>query len=262
MSKEEILFLKSMLLDRRSSVLDRVKRLAVAWQELEERATELEEEAQKASISRPYDQLDVSGKQEIEQIDLALTKMTLGDYGICESCGDDISPRRLQVIPWTRLCVECARDFEKKHRSLPITTEAIGSAKLPDEFQGLSEQQVVNAIIERLQSDERIDTDELKIAVRKGVIYLDGTVPGEVEHDIIVQILTDLMGFSAVVDRIDVNDLILGQEDYEDGSSGRTGVGERLFYDNDDMQEDAFESRGGGSSPFFGSFDTGSVETD
>jgi DnaK suppressor protein len=245
MDKEDILFLRNMLLDRRSGILERVQKLAVAWQELEERTTELEEEAQKASISRPYDQLDVTGKQEIEQIDLALTKMTLGDYGICESCGDDISPRRLQAIPWTRLCVDCARDYEKKHRSLPLTTEAIGPAKIPDEFQGLGEQQVVNAIIERLQSDERIDTDELKVAIRKGVVYLDGTVPGEVEHEIIVQILTDGMGFSAVVDRIDVNDLILEQEGYEDGAPDGTGIGNHLFYDDDDMHGDRYESRSG-----------------
>ena len=92
MSKEEILFLRNVLLDRRSSVLERVQRLAAAWLELEERAIELEEEAQKASIAKPYDKLDENGKIEIEQIDMALAKMSLGDYGVCESCGDDIAP--------------------------------------------------------------------------------------------------------------------------------------------------------------------------
>ncbi|MGA7640754.1 MAG: TraR/DksA family transcriptional regulator, partial [Syntrophobacteraceae bacterium] len=117
MSKQEILFLRNMLLESRSSILERVRRLAAAWQEMEEPAIELEEEAQKASITKPYDKLDENGKIEIEQIDLALIKMSLGDYGVCESCGDDIAPRRLQAIPWARLCVECARDYEKQHRS-------------------------------------------------------------------------------------------------------------------------------------------------
>ena len=113
MSKEEVVFLRNMLLERRSSILERVRRLAAAWQELEEPAIELEEEAQKASLVKPYDKLDENGKIEIEQIDLALIKMSLGDYGVCESCGDDIAPRRLQVIPWARLCVECARRLRK-----------------------------------------------------------------------------------------------------------------------------------------------------
>ncbi|MFZ2445507.1 MAG: TraR/DksA family transcriptional regulator [Syntrophobacteraceae bacterium] len=242
MSREEIMFLRNMLLDRRSSVLDRVRKLAAAWQELEERAIELEEEAQKASIQKPYDQLDVSGKLEIEQIDLALTKMTIGEYGVCESCGDDISPRRLEVLPSARLCVECARDYEKTHRRLPRTTEAVGAARIPDEYQGLTNDQIVHAIYERLQSDERIDTEELKIAVRKGVLYLDGAVPGELEHEIIHQLLTDVMGFTAIVDHLEVNELILERDDYEDRSAGRAGLGDRLFYDHDDMHEDTFES--------------------
>jgi len=178
--------------------------LAAAWQELEERAIELEEEAQKASIAKPYDQLDVSGKLEIEQIDLALTKITIGEYGVCESCGDDISPKRLAVLPWARLCVDCARDYEKMHKTLPRTPEAVGAARIPDEYQGLTNEQIVHAIYERLQSDERIDTEELKIAVRKGVLYLDGAVPGEFEHEIIHQMLTDVMGFTAIVDHLEI----------------------------------------------------------
>jgi len=244
MNKEEILFLRNMLLDRRSSIIVRVQKLAAAWQEMEERAIELEEEAQKASIVKPYDQLDVNGKIEIEQIDLALTKMTIGEYGVCESCGDDISPKRLEVIPWARLCVECARDYEKMKKALPRTTEIIGVGRVPDEYQGLSNEQIVHAVYERLHSDERIETDELKIAIRKGVLYLDGAVPGELEHEIIIQLLTDVLGFSAIVDRLETNELIIEESEYEERST-RTGLGERLFYDHDDMHEDMYESRSG-----------------
>ncbi len=131
--------------------------LAAAWHELEEPAIELEEEAQKASIAKPYDELDKNGKVEIEQIDLALIKITVGDYGICEACGDDIAHGRLQAIPWARLCVECAREYEKQNRSLPQTSDIAVSAKIPDEFQGLTNQQVVSLIYERLQTDERVE---------------------------------------------------------------------------------------------------------
>src|SRR5208283_4436814 len=188
MSKGEILFLRNVLLDKRSSVLERVQKLAAAWQELEERDIELEEEAQKASIAKPYDKLDENGKIEIEQIDMALAKMSLGDYGICESCGDDIAPKRLQAIPWARLCVDCARDFEKQHKSLPQTTETVVSGKIPDEYQGLTNEQIVHLIYERLQTDERIETEDLKISFRKGVLFLEGMLESEVEHELIVQV--------------------------------------------------------------------------
>lgn len=242
MSKEEVLFLRNMLLDRRSSILERVQKLAAAWQEMEERVIELEEEAQKASIARPYDQLDGNGKMEIEQIDLALIKMTIGDYGICESCGDDISPKRLEAIPWARLCVECARDFEKRHETLPQTTEVIGAGKIPEEFAGLSNEQIVSLIYERLQSDERIETEELRIAVRKGVVYLDGALSSDVERELVLQTLTDSIGFSAIVDRIESGEVIREQDEYVERSADNTGFGGRLFYDRDDMQEDVFET--------------------
>ncbi|MCE5334032.1 MAG: TraR/DksA family transcriptional regulator [Desulfobacteraceae bacterium] len=228
MSIDDILFLRTMLLDKRSGILERVKKLAAAWQEMEERVIELEEEAQKASIARPYDQLNENGRLEIEQIDLALTKMAIGEYGICESCGDDISPRRLRVLPWARLCVECAQDFEKNHTPLPQTTEVMGAGKIPDDLQGLSTDQMVAIIYERLHSDERIETEGLKIAIRKGVLFLDGTLADETEHEIILQILTDSMGFSSIVDRIEIHD---GSGE-EQGDA--EGFGDPLYFDRDD----------------------------
>lgn len=249
MNKEDVLFLRNMLLDKRNTIIDRVHNLAAAWQDLEERAIELEEEAQKASIAKPYDQLGENGKMEIEQIDLALTKMTIGDYGICESCGDDISPRRLQAIPWARLCVECAREYEKGRRALPETTEAIGTAKIPDEFQDLTGDQIVGLIYERLQGDERIETEELKIAFRKGVLYLDGIVADSREHETVIQILTDVMGFSAIVDRIELNEMVIDDEG-DEGGADREVLKNRLFYDRDDFQEDGFEAKGTGNAHF------------
>ena len=243
MSKEDILFLRNMLLERRSSILEIVRRLAAAWQELEEPAIELEEEAQKASIAKSYDKLDENGKIEIEQIDLALIKMSLGDYGVCESCGDDIAPKRLQVIPWARLCVECARDYEKQHRSLPQMYEAVASGKIPDEYQGLTNGQIVHLIYERLQSDERIDTEELRIFLKKGVVFLDGTIESEAEHDLIVQTLTDSMGFSSIVDRIEINELGIEPDGISGGVPGFDRRDRGLFYDRD-IHEEAFETKG------------------
>lgn len=42
----------------------------------------------------------------------ALDSLENGDYGICEDCDELISPRRLEAIPWARVCVKCqeARD--------------------------------------------------------------------------------------------------------------------------------------------------------
>ena len=169
--------------------------------------------------------------------------MSLGDYGVCESCGDDIAPKRLQAIPWTRLCVECSRDYEKQHRSLPQTAEAVVSGKVPDEYEGLPNEQIVHLIYERLQTDERIETEELKISLRKGVIFLDGALENEAERDVILQILAESMGFSSIVDRIEINEVEIEQDEILGGVPGLDRLDNRLFYDRD-MHEEAFETRG------------------
>jgi RNA polymerase-binding transcription factor len=42
----------------------------------------------------------------------AIASLDTGDYGICEDCEEPISSKRLDAIPWARVCVKCqdARD--------------------------------------------------------------------------------------------------------------------------------------------------------
>ncbi|MCZ7534196.1 MAG: TraR/DksA C4-type zinc finger protein [Acidimicrobiia bacterium] len=43
-----------------------------------------------------------------DEIVAALSRMSEGTYGICETCGGAISEDRLEVMPHTRLCMSCA----------------------------------------------------------------------------------------------------------------------------------------------------------
>lgn len=42
-----------------------------------------------------------------QSIDEALTRLHDGTYGICAECGIEISEKRLQAVPFAKLCVEC-----------------------------------------------------------------------------------------------------------------------------------------------------------
>ena len=42
-----------------------------------------------------------------QSIDEALTRLHEGTYGICAECGIEISEKRLQAVPFAKLCVEC-----------------------------------------------------------------------------------------------------------------------------------------------------------
>jgi DnaK suppressor protein len=46
----------------------------------------------------------------IEALREALTKVDEGSYGRCERCGTQIDPERLEILPATTLCADCARE--------------------------------------------------------------------------------------------------------------------------------------------------------
>jgi DnaK suppressor protein len=46
-------------------------------------------------------------------IDEALRKIGEGTYGICEECGEEISEKRLKVLPTATLCISCQENKER-----------------------------------------------------------------------------------------------------------------------------------------------------
>lgn len=52
--------------------------------------------------------MGLSGQHEIRMITAALQRIDAGAYGACAKCGEAISPERLDVLPFTPLCRNCA----------------------------------------------------------------------------------------------------------------------------------------------------------
>lgn len=52
--------------------------------------------------------LGLNSQQEIRMIKAALVRIEEGEFGICTKCGADISPERLEVLPYTPFCRDCA----------------------------------------------------------------------------------------------------------------------------------------------------------
>jgi len=47
----------------------------------------------------------------IEKIDRALERIEQGTYGICELCGCQIEPERLDALPEANICMKCMRKY-------------------------------------------------------------------------------------------------------------------------------------------------------
>lgn len=49
----------------------------------------------------------------IIQVRKALTRIKVGKYGVCETCGSFIDTDRLMILPETTVCINCEKKKEK-----------------------------------------------------------------------------------------------------------------------------------------------------
>lgn len=59
-----------------------------------------------------YSRLAEAESRELAHIQIALEKIADGSYGRCEGCDCSIPVPRLEVVPYTTLCIECKRKVE------------------------------------------------------------------------------------------------------------------------------------------------------
>jgi RNA polymerase-binding transcription factor DksA len=69
-------------------------------QDFADQATQTQNDATLEAIA-------AAAADEVLQIDHALERIERGDYGVCEVCGEDISPERLRAVPYAVRCARC-----------------------------------------------------------------------------------------------------------------------------------------------------------
>ena len=100
---------KETLLSLRAELLERVER---THHHLHERDTPVSANYAEQSVEMENQELvmnlDAEGLSEINDINAALKRLDDGTYGICQNCGYEINPDRLDAIPQAALCIKCA----------------------------------------------------------------------------------------------------------------------------------------------------------
>ncbi|MBI5633686.1 MAG: TraR/DksA family transcriptional regulator [Nitrospirae bacterium] len=110
--------LKSMLIAKRDSLLKEAKQeiqkyvsgenrqlVDTAIDEADWAAVEISEDINLKRLS--------AQRQLLNDVEESLRKVNEGTYGICEDCGEEISEKRLRVIPTATLCIDCKEQREK-----------------------------------------------------------------------------------------------------------------------------------------------------
>lgn len=52
-------------------------------------------------------------RQILVMVEGALGRIREGSFGECINCGNEINPKRLEAVPWTRYCIDCQEKVEK-----------------------------------------------------------------------------------------------------------------------------------------------------
>jgi DnaK suppressor protein len=84
--------------------------------------------SEKESFPDPTDQavaeldnnfvLRLRGREQklLKKIEEAIARIDSGEYGVCESCGEQISLKRLEARPVTTLCIDCKTRQEEEEK--------------------------------------------------------------------------------------------------------------------------------------------------
>lgn len=64
--------------------------------------------------------LRLRGREQklLKKIEDAMERIDAGEYGICETCGEEIGIKRLEARPVTTMCIECKTEQEEEEKLL------------------------------------------------------------------------------------------------------------------------------------------------
>jgi len=115
LTEKELETFQNNLLDRRVQI---EKNLRGTTLELEGmRDLELNDEGDYAAASAETivdSAILVQQRKELNEIELALDKIKIGSFGICEMCEEPIGKERLEVKNFARYCITCREITEKE----------------------------------------------------------------------------------------------------------------------------------------------------
>jgi RNA polymerase-binding protein DksA len=101
------------LRNRRSELADRAERVSKHTRHRDEPLpADFAEQAVELENGETLVALDQEIRQELARIDKALARLESGSYFDCESCGQPIGAERLDALPVTTQCIDCASEAD------------------------------------------------------------------------------------------------------------------------------------------------------
>ncbi len=64
----------------------------------------------------------------LRQIRRALGRIADESYGVCLHCEEDISPKRVNAVPWAAFCIKCQEQVDRHEIEVDDTADLFASA--------------------------------------------------------------------------------------------------------------------------------------
>lgn len=107
---------KIRLLEIKREILNRVRDTRMEWQTLDKAGGDEADQTMSLLAENGFLTSQERLKQQLLEIEMALSRIESGRYGICEETEEPIEHERLRALPWTRLSIEGAELREAMRR--------------------------------------------------------------------------------------------------------------------------------------------------
>jgi RNA polymerase-binding transcription factor len=102
---------KDILLAKRSELAEKLsQRDGIAVERSPDALDDVQRSAEREFVITVLDR----NRQLLKDIDMALERMEDGDYGTCMRCEEQISPKRLNAVPWASYCITCQEKVDQE----------------------------------------------------------------------------------------------------------------------------------------------------
>jgi DnaK suppressor protein len=127
-------------LEMTKAELDRLKSILEAKQAELSGALRNRDEIAIEKAPDALDEVQLAGERELairnldrdsnmlRQIRRALARIADGSYGICLHCEEDISPKRVNAVPWAAYCIKCQEQVDRHEIEVDDTSDLFASA--------------------------------------------------------------------------------------------------------------------------------------
>lgn len=108
-TNQDLARIRSRLLARRAELRQQLSSLTADQRRVPEPlSADFEEQATQRENDEVLDALQEGAQAELRAIEQAIDRLEAGTYGRCTRCGGTIEAKRLQALPHTSRCSQCA----------------------------------------------------------------------------------------------------------------------------------------------------------